>query len=167
MSAGDSVSGAHFVLGAGMPSARYFLPAAAKSMQKHRQKPDGFWTSFARSAHFRPLGCVPHVLGAMQGASNVGSSPRAPFYRSPTCRPERIPKPWFWRAFWYFSRTGKVPVGDMNQPIQPPLPRQTQKQTGEGFSGLPYITTYSPPSPQTRGNPSPAPLCRRREPPSP
>ena len=153
-----------------------FCQQRQKVCKKRRQKPDGFWTSFARSAHFRPLGCVPHVWKVLQGNLNIESSLRRTA-DDPTFRPRPTENPLadrkgfqnlgFGALLGAFPAREKYPVGDMDQPIQPPLPRQTQKQTGEGFSGLPYITTYSPPSPQTRGNPSPAPLCRRREPPSP
>ena len=45
-----------------------------KGTKERRQKPDGFWTSSARPARFRSLGCVPHGWGILQGALNVVSS---------------------------------------------------------------------------------------------
>ena len=46
---------------------------------------------------------------------------------APSCRPERIPKPWFWRAFGYFSRAEKVPRRRQNTPIHLPIRAKTQK----------------------------------------
>ena len=69
-----------------------FCQQRQKVCKKRRQKPDGFWTSFARSAHFRPLGCVPHVWKVLQGNLNIESSLRRTA-DDPTFRPRPTENP--------------------------------------------------------------------------
>ena len=67
-----------------------------KKGTKERRKKPRFLDFLSAPRTFQVVGVRPTRLGAMQGALNVGSSPRAPSYRSPTCRPKRIPNPGFW-----------------------------------------------------------------------
>ena len=54
---------------------------------------------------------------------------RMRFTENPACRPERIPKPWFWRAFGYFSRAGKVTRRRHGHPDSATIPTSAQQKT--------------------------------------
>ena len=92
-----------------------------KKGTKERRKKPRFLDFLSAPRAFQVVGVRPTRLGAMQGALNVGSSPRAPSYRSPTCRPKRIPTPWFWHRH-ADSTTYPVPEQKSGGAIAPPLP---------------------------------------------
>ena len=124
-----------------------------KKGTKERRKKPRFLDFLSAPRTFQVVGVRPTRLGAMQGALNVGSSPRAPSYRSPTCRPKRNPNPWFWRAFGYFSRAGKVTRGRHTSLILHPSLFSTQNHVYTSRTGF---WKYNPPAAFSR------PLLYRR-----
>ena len=134
-----------------------------KKGTKERRKKPRFLDFLSAPRTFQVIGVRPTRLGAMQGASNVGSSLRAPSYRSPTCRPKRYPNPWFWRAFGYFSRAGKVTRQRHRHADSTTYPVPEQKSGGAIAPPLPYFFVI-PPLPQRRPARAPPPSARAAAP---
>ena len=83
-------------------------------------------TNFYRKATVGRVICAPpkrknHALKILQDQRQRCRTADDSKFRlrptAPSCRPERIPKPWVWHAFGYFSRTGKVPRRRQNTPF--------------------------------------------------
>ena len=91
-------------------------------------------TNFYRKATVGRVICAPpkrknHALKILQDQRQRRTTADNSKFRlrptAPSCRPERIPKPWFWRAFGDFSRVGKV----------------TRRRQTSRFGGLTYVKT--------------------------